>query len=151
MQINSGGRVTITNDLYVSGNPVLLSGFVTGMGNVAVSYSGSYLQVSGRNFQSSSQITGTSASLVIDWSLASTFYRNLTGNSTVSFLNDQDGQSIVTVMRNSGVNNYSVSWPGTVKWPSGIAPTQSSGKHDVYTFIKIDTGVYGNVVQGFTH
>lgn len=35
-----------------------------------------------------------------------------------------------------------ISWPGSVKWPSGVAPTMTStnGKIDVFTFISYDGG-----------
>lgn len=88
------------------------------------------------------------ASTAIDWSGASTFTKTLGANTTFTFSNATDGQTIVVALTNTA-SNYTVTWP-TVSWSGGVAPVQTVGaKTDVYTFIKIGSTYYGSVVQNF--
>lgn len=93
---------------------------------------------------SSVSITGTN----IDWSTAGSFYKNpLTSNTTFTFSNAVDGRSIMVAITNTG--SFTATWPA-LSWPSGASPTQTTGAHtDVYTFLKINSTIYGNTVQNF--
>lgn len=89
------------------------------------------------------------AALNIDWSLGTVFSKTLSASSTFTFSNDTTGWTIVVALTNTA-SNYTVTWPGSVVWSGGVAPTQTVGaKTDVYTFIKIGSVVYGSVVQNF--
>lgn len=95
----------------------------------------------------------------IDWSSGNTFNYTLTGNTQINFINDKDGQTIVLGLGNTGnvagiAGNgmYTGIWPRNVRWPSNTIPTQTTGALayiDIYTFIKMGTGIYGNVVPSF--
>lgn len=88
------------------------------------------------------------ASTAIDWSAASTFTKTLSANTTFTFSNATDGQTIVVAITNTA-SNYTVTWP-TVSWTGGSAPVQTVGaKTDVYTIIKIGSTYYGSAVQNF--
>jgi hypothetical protein len=88
------------------------------------------------------------ASTTIDWSAASSFTKTLAANTTFTFSNATDGQTIVVAITNTA-SNYTVTWP-TVAWTASTAPTQTVGaKTDVYTFIKIGSTYYGSVIQNF--
>jgi hypothetical protein len=88
------------------------------------------------------------ASTVIDWSAATVFTKTLAANTTFTFSNATDGQTIVVALTNTA-SNYTVTWP-TISWTGGVAPTQTVGaKTDVYTIIKIGSVYYGSVVQNF--
>lgn len=90
----------------------------------------------------------TISALAIDWSTGLVFKKTLGANSTFTFSNTKDGQTIVVALTNTA-SNYTVTWP-TVSWSGGSAPTQTIGaKTDVYTFIKIGSTIYGSVVQNF--
>jgi hypothetical protein len=74
--------------------------------------------------------------------------KTLGANTTFTFSNATDGQTIVVALTNTA-SNYTVTWP-TISWTGGVAPTQTIGaKTDVYTFIKIGSTYYGSVVQNF--
>jgi hypothetical protein len=82
----------------------------------------------------------------IDWALGNVFTKTLSANTTFTFSNMTDGQTIVVRLTNTA-SNYTVTWP-TVKWSGGVAPTMTIGaKDDVYTFIRIGSTTYGSAVQ----
>lgn len=83
----------------------------------------------------------------IDWSTANTFQYGLAGNTTFTFANSVDGNSITIAVYNP--STYTVTWP-TVSWSGGVAPIQTVGAHtDVYTFVQMGSTIYGSVVQNF--
>ena len=91
-----------------------------------------------------SAITGTD----IDWAVSNVFTKTLGANTTFTFSNSASGETIIVALTNTA-GNYTVTWP-TVIWAGGVAPTQTVGaKTDIYTFIKIGSTIYGNVVQNF--
>lgn len=93
--------------------------------------------------------SSTISAVDIDWSASNVFSKTLSANSTFTFSNTQDGQTIVVALTNTA-SNYTVTWP-TVKWTGGSAPTQTTGaKTDVYTFVKIGSTFYGSAVQNFS-
>ena len=84
----------------------------------------------------------------IDWSLGNVFYKTLGANTTFTFSNITDGQTIDVAVTNTA-SNWTVTWP-TVSWSGGSAPTQTTGAHtDVYTFVRVNGVTYGSVVQNF--
>jgi hypothetical protein len=85
----------------------------------------------------------------IDWSLGNVFTKTLAANTTFTFSNMSDGQTIVVRLTNTA-SNYTVTWP-TCKWSGGVAPTMTIGaKDDVYTFIRIGSTTYGSAVQNMS-
>lgn len=92
--------------------------------------------------------TSALAALAIDWAVAGTFSKTLAANSTFTFSNAVDGETIIVALTNTA-SNFTVTWP-SVSWTGGTAPTQTIGaKTDVYTFVKIGSTIYGSVVQNF--
>jgi len=86
----------------------------------------------------------------IDWSLAKTFRKTLSANTTFTFSNDTDGQTIVVAVTNTA-GNYTVTWPAAVQWSGGTEPVQTIGAFtDVITFVKIGSTIYGSSVQNFS-
>jgi hypothetical protein len=84
------------------------------------------------------------AALAIDWSISNTHSKTLSaGSNTFTFSNATDGQCIIVVLTGAA---STVVWP-TVKWPAGVAPTQTASGTDVYTFTKVGLNIYGSVVQ----
>jgi hypothetical protein len=89
----------------------------------------------------------TISALDVDWSLQGPFKKTLSSSSTYTFSNVQSGQTIVVKFTNTA-SNFTVTWPGSVLWSGGTAPTQTTGaKSDVYTFIADGSTVYGSFVQ----
>ena len=91
--------------------------------------------------------TNTPAALAFDWSQSNSFTKTLptNGSNTITFANTTDGQSITITLTGAG-SSTTVSWP-TVKWPGGVAPTQTPSGTDSYTFIKQGSVIYGSYVQ----
>lgn len=90
-------------------------------------------------------VEATISASEIDWNNADTHYKTLGASTTFTFANAANGKQIVVAI--TGASTYTVTWP-TVKWASGIAPTQSVGtKIDIYTFIQINSVIYGSYIQ----
>lgn len=85
----------------------------------------------------------------IDWSKGNVFTKTLSANTTLTFLNQTSGQTIVVRLTNTA-SNYTVTWPGGVLWPGGTPPTETIGaKSDVITCVYDGTSTYCNSVQNF--
>lgn len=50
--------------------------------------------------------------------------------------------SFTLLLRQGGSGSYTVTWPASVDWPGGTAPTLSTtvGRVDVFTFLTVDNG-----------
>lgn len=84
------------------------------------------------------------AAMEIDWALGPVHTKTLAaGANTFTFSNQASG--MVIVVRVTGAAS-TLTWP-TVKWPGGVAPTQTALGTDVYTFVHDGTSIYGSVVQ----
>ncbi|HWA29097.1 MAG TPA: hypothetical protein VG734_25835 [Lacunisphaera sp.] len=80
----------------------------------------------------------------IDWSAGGAHKSTLTGNCTYTFTSPGGVTSLVLkVVQGSGP--YTVTWPATVKWAAGVAPTLSiaNGAVDIFSFYFDGTNYYG--------
>jgi len=86
----------------------------------------------------------------IDWGQGNFQKSTLTGNVTYTFT-APSGPSRLTLLIYTGAGSFSVTWPGTVKWPSSTAPTitTTAAKTDIVTFIYNGTSYYGTYSQNF--
>lgn len=135
--------------LYFTNNYLVRAPLLTGTQGTSVDTSN--FITTGVYYAPTNFYTGFST-FTVDWSSGNVFNYTITGNTTFSFSNDKDGQTIVLSVRNTGTNFFSGTWPSSVRWPyNGIVqPAQTSGSFtDVFTFIKMGTGIFGNVVQSF--
>lgn len=64
----------------------------------------------------------------------------LTGNCTFTFPTAAAGKSFTLVLVQDGTGSRTVTWPGTVKWSGGTAPTltTTASKTDVFAFLCAD-------------
>lgn len=87
----------------------------------------------------------------IDWiNPNQTFYKTLAANTTFTFSNTVEGKTIIVALTNTA-SNFTVAWPAGVKWTNATTPTMTVGvKTDVYTFVIINSIIYGSYVQNFT-
>lgn len=84
----------------------------------------------------------------LDASLCSNFFITMgAGNTTVSFSNTPTDTyhtcfDIVVYVKQDGVGSRTVTWPGSVVWPSGTAPTltTTANKIDMFQFSTLDGG-----------
>lgn len=83
--------------------------------------------------------TGGSTQTIPAVTVATISYITLTANLTLTFPTAAAGQSFTIVLKQDSTPR-SVTWPGTVQWPSGTAPTltATSAKRDVFTFLCVD-------------
>ena len=118
------------------------------------------IQISG----TTNTINPTSNALKINSILASEFVNNLantgatpnidlsTGNFVTATLNETAtftfsnapaaACSFTLVLTNGAGGPYTITWPGSVKWPGGSVPTRTTtaSKTDIYTFFTYDSG-----------
>lgn len=97
-------------------------------------------------------ISGTSGSIDVDASLASVHKITLNGNTTFTFTNLSQGQSvflIININANDKTATFTSDGSTLVKFPGG-APTitVASGQIDVVTVFYDGTNYIGNIVQG---
>lgn len=148
---------SLSGKLIASGST--LYGYITALsGQIAINtgtLTGTFYSVNNPSgFITSGMLTGNLYPLTqnfnqtINWASANTFYNTLTGNTTFNFIGQRDGQSINIIVSNTGIVNYSSTWP-SVKWPNQTAPIQSSGATDIYTFLDITGLIFGTAVQNF--
>ena len=85
----------------------------------------------------------TGATPNIDLSLANFVTATLNENTTFTFSNaPSQACSFTLVLTNDGTGSRTITWPASVKWPNGTAPTRTStaNRTDVYTFFTYDSG-----------
>lgn len=87
----------------------------------------------------------------IDWSLNSSQKSTLTGNVTYTFSNPQTGGAYVLRVL-TGAGSFTVTWPSSVKWAGGSAPTvtTTASRMDLFNFYYDGTNYYGSYVQNYT-
>jgi hypothetical protein len=73
----------------------------------------------------------TGTALTIDWTLGNEHKVVLTGNVTFTFSNPVDGGRYVLKLKQDATGGRTVTWPGSVVWPGGVAPTITSGANKV--------------------
>ena len=93
---------------------------------------------------STATATGTTT---IDWRLSTVVdFTFTTSNEVFSFSNAQADGFFVLKLTQDGVGSRTVTWPASVKWPGGTAPTLSTaaGATDIVRFEKVGTYYYGS-------
>ncbi len=93
----------------------------------------------------------------VDCATGTIFDFTLDQNTTIAFSNVPatvgKAISITLLLRQNGTGNFSVSWPGSVVWSGGIAPTITAtpNKMDIISLLTVDNGTtwYGNYSQNF--
>ena len=88
----------------------------------------------------------------IDWTKGPKHLSTLTSNVTFTFIAPLDTANLVLkLVQDAGGTNL-VTWPSTVKWPGGVAPTLSSGGTDVdiISFYFDGTNYFGQSALDFT-
>lgn len=80
----------------------------------------------------------------IDWSTGGAHKSTLTGNCTYTFTSPGGVTSVVLKII-QGAGPYTVTWPASVKWAGGVAPTLSTanGAIDIFSFYFDGTNYYG--------
>lgn len=68
----------------------------------------------------------------IDWGNGNKFYFTFgAANETFTFTAPANPCNLVLMMKQDATGSRTATWPATVKWPGGTAPTLSTGANDV--------------------
>jgi type II secretory pathway pseudopilin PulG len=118
-------------------NPTFVNGSYTGVNDVA-------LDVTGQLYSRLYTLTWA-ATTAIDWSNGNTQKVTLAGATTFTFANGQAGGKYTLVLVQDATGNRTVTWPASVKWSGGTAPTLTTtgGKTDFIGFIYDGANYYG--------
>jgi len=97
-------------------------------------------------------IGNTGTATTIDLNNGTFVTATLTGNCTFTFSNPGNGASSFSLLlTNDGTAGRTITWPASVRFPSGTVPsrTTTANRRDMYTFITFDGGTiwYGNLAQ----
>lgn len=95
--------------------------------------------------------TNVTVNTFIDGVTARTFSRTLSANTTFTFPNLIDGETVTVVVKQAAAGGpYTASFSGAI-WRTGATPVMSTGanKQDVYTFIKVGTTIFGAASQNY--
>jgi hypothetical protein len=86
-----------------------------------------------------------------DVTVGTVFSLTLSANLTLTFPTAAAGKSF-TLAVTTAATAYTITWPATVKWPGGTAPTitATAAKTDLFTFMCIDgTNWLGAFIQNY--
>lgn len=128
-----GGDVTLPNEnLFICSGGSCAS-TPNGTGNVTVEGS----------VTTEERTLASSGSITVNWDQGNQQYISTTGNITISFSNNTDGQTLRLVICYGGA--HSVTWPSTIEWPDNTEPTETStsGRCDVFSFLDSTAGILG--------
>ncbi len=92
----------------------------------------------------------SSTAQTINWATASSQLSTLTGNVTYTFSNPQAGGAYVLRI-NTGAGSFNATWPASVKWSGGSAPTitATASKVDLINFYYDGSTYYGSFTQNY--
>ncbi len=88
----------------------------------------------------------------IDWRLSNKQKSTLTGNCTFTFTAPTGPCNLVFKLVQDATGSRIVTWPATIRWPSGVAPTLTTtiNKVDIITFYYDGSSYFGASSLNFT-
>lgn len=93
-------------------------------------------------------LANVSATTTLDMAGANFFSATVSGSTSFVFAGVPTStlaSGLILEITNGG--GYTITWPSSVKWPSGTAPTITTSGTDVFTFITDDGGSIWRGVQ----
>lgn len=100
---------------------------------------GTKMYITGQTADAVYQYSTASYTQALDLSTGNTFSFTPSGATTVSFTNPPASGTAVGFAVEINGDGSAITWPSSVKWDSGTAPTATASK-EVYTFITTDGG-----------
>lgn len=81
-------------------------------------------------------VANTGTAYTVDIAAGTVQILTLTGNATVTFPTATAGKSFTLFLKQDAIGGRTVTWPASVKWPGGTAPTITSAasKTDKFVF-----------------
>lgn len=168
--VNISG-LTASQAIFTDGSKNLVSNAITGTGNVVMSASPTLtgtITAAIANFSGAVAVSSTlksgnyhiepleydagnsSTAQTIDWSNASSQKSTLTGSVTYTFSNPVGGGALVLKI-NTGAGSFTATWPATVHWSGGTAPTitTTASKVDLISFYFDGSTYFGTFSQNY--
>lgn len=140
----SSGSDTIVTVL----DTVTVNMTVTGTGTLADPY---IVSADLTNIENVNTVAASGAAQTLPNVGVATIHRiTLTANCTLTFPAAAAGKSFTVVLVQDATGSRTVTWPGTVLWPSGTAPTltTTAAKRDVISFMCADGANWLGFVAG---
>lgn len=155
----TGNNVLINNDAV--GAPASSAPIITGTGNNLLLQDDTslwlyydidvnkWIVVGGTGAGGGLPVDYNIPSTVIDWTQGDTQYQLISSNTTYTFSNALNGQTILVIIKNTGVNDITLTFPTALK--SGVLNNiVSPGKENIYTFVKSNNKFYVSVIPDFS-
>ena len=135
---------TLTGDVTISAGVATASTATVAKLAVAQEYTAAH------NFNATTLTSGAS----IAWDLAANQVARLvlsTNGTMADATNKVDGSTYILLVT-QGTGSNTLAWDATYKWPSGTAPTLTTGsaKSDIFTFISNGTSLFGVASQNYS-
>ena len=120
----------------ITGTPNIVVGIMTG----TLNGDGSSLTGIAATNWITNNVTANSSTTTVDLALGNVVKFTQSADTTVSFANTGTS-NIVSFIRLGA--NYTITWPSTIKWNGGSAPTlnTASGENEVFTLLTRDEGI----------
>jgi hypothetical protein len=96
---------------------------------------------------SSGPISVPIPALAIDWSKGNVFYKDVAANSTFTFTNVNDGQTIIAIIKNTSGGTITLTLPAGLIKPAAFPLTIAAGKESLFTFVRYNSKTAASVVQ----
>ena len=95
------------------------------------------IQGGGQVFSPLNNAGNSSTAITISWNDSNVQYVTMTGNCTFTFSNPQSGAIYRLILKQDATGTRLATWPATVSWPGGTAPTLSTtaADLDIITFV----------------
>jgi len=134
---------TLAGDLTISQGTATV-GTRVAVVNTAQEYTAAH------NFNATTLTSGNS----IAWDLAANQVARLvlSTNGTMADASNKVDGSVYILLVTQGTGSNTLAWNATYKWPSGTAPTLTTGsaKSDIFTFISNGTSLFGVASQNYS-
>ena len=145
LNLTPGGSNTVNiANVNITGGTIDGVSAITDVGTISVE-GGAYTKV-----ESASSSSGT---LTLDCDTSNVFTVTLTENVSSFVLNNiGSGQTVNVLLTQDGTGSRTMSWPASFKWPSGSAPSLSTGagEVDLLTATRIGSSWYATLIKDFS-
>lgn len=145
LNLTPGGSNTVNiAKVNITGGTIDGVSAITDVGTISVE-GGAYTKV-----ESASSSSGT---LTLDCDTSNVFTVTLTENVSSLVLNNiGSGQTVNVLLTQDGTGSRTMSWPASFKWPSGAAPSLSTGagEVDLLTATRIGSSWYATLIKDFS-
>lgn len=92
----------------------------------------------------------------VNWSLSNIQYGTIDQNNTTTFNNVADGQTLTMYIKNTDTDSRTVTFASgnAVVWGGeygNAAPAIAANKTNLYTFVRVHTGIFASAVTGYIY